>query len=85
MELGVLDWVFEGLRLALELAAPPVLALWGVGWLNGLLQSLLHVSDPGLAFVPKLAVALWVLVATADDAQARLLDFVARLWVQLSG
>lgn len=61
MELSEL--VRSALWVAVATSLPPLGVLWVVGWLSGLLQSALQVSDPVLSHLPRLlaaAAALWV-------------------------
>lgn len=53
----------SALWVAVATSLPPLAAAWVAGWLSGLIQSALQVSDPALTHVPRIlaaGAALWL-------------------------
>lgn len=81
----VLRAVREGLLLVLVLSAPALLASLAIGIVAGIVQAATQVHDQALAFVPKLAVVLIVLIATGPLLGAQLVRFTHALFVAFPG
>jgi type III secretory pathway component EscS len=69
----------EGLLLVLLVSAPPLLASMAVGWVMGAVQAASRISDQTLAFVPKLAAVVLVLLATGPLLGTQVLRFAQAL------
>jgi len=75
----VLRVVREGLLLVLLLSAPPLLGSLIVGLVMGALQAATQIQDHAIAFVPKLVVAIAVLLVTGPVLGAQLVRFTETL------
>ena len=73
----------EGLLLALLLSAPPLVASLVTGFVVGVFQAATQIHDQTLAFVPKLAVTLLVLVAMGPLLGAELVRFSHALFLAI--
>ena len=69
----------EGLLLVLLVSAPPLLASVAVGLVMGVVQAASQISDQTLAFVPKLAAVVLVLLATGPLLGTQVLRFAQAL------
>lgn len=65
----------EGLFLALVLSAPPLLASLLVGLLMGALQAATQIQDNAIAFVPKLAAVVAVVLVSGPRLGPHLAAF----------
>ncbi len=75
----VLGAVREGLLLVLLLSAPPLLATLLVGFVVSVLQAASQLHDQVLAFVPKLAAMLLVLLVLGPVLGAQVVRFAHAL------
>ncbi|KAA5544413.1 flagellar biosynthetic protein FliQ [Roseiconus nitratireducens] len=75
------DLCRQALMLALLLAAPILIVAAVVGVVSGLLQTLFHVQDQSIAFVPKLIVSSCVLLACLPWIFSRMIEFTQSLFV----
>jgi flagellar biosynthetic protein FliQ len=66
----------EALYLVLVLAAPPLLAMLGVGIATGILQTVTQVRERSLSTVPRIVAALVALGLTGPWIAARLTAFM---------
>jgi len=80
----VLRAVREGLLLVLLVSAPPLLASLVVGFLVSVLQAASQIHDPSIAFVPKLAAVILVLVLLGPLLGAQVLRFSQALLVAIA-
>jgi len=80
----VLRAVREGLLLVLLVSAPPLLASLVVGFLVSVLQAASQIHDPSIAFVPKLAAVVLVLVLLGPLLGAQVLRFSQALLVAIA-
>ena len=71
----ILRAVREGLLLVLLVSAPPLLASLVVGFLMSVLQAASQIHDQALAFVPKLAAVVLVLLVLGPVLGAQVLRF----------
>jgi flagellar biosynthetic protein FliQ len=76
--------VREGLLLVLLVSAPPLLASLVVGFLVSVLQAASQIHDPSIAFVPKLAAVVLVLVLLGPLLGAQVLRFSQALLVAIA-
>ena len=74
----------EGLLLVLILAGPPLLVSVAVGLLVGIAQAATQVSDPAIAFVPKLVAVALTLIAVGPLLGAQLARFAQSLFLAAS-
>jgi flagellar biosynthesis protein FliQ len=79
----VLRALREGLLLVLLVSAPPVLASLLVGLVVSALQAATQLQDQSLAFVPKLAAVLLVLLALGPLLGAQVVRFSQSLWLAM--
>jgi flagellar biosynthetic protein FliQ len=70
----------EGLILAILVSAPAVVASLGVAILVGALQAASRIQDPAIVILPKLVVALTVLLLSGS-LLTRVVEFTHRLLV----
>jgi type III secretory pathway component EscS len=75
----ILRAIREGLLLVLLVSAPPLLASAAVGLVMGALQAASRISDQTLAFVPKLATVVLVLLVTGPLLGTQILRFAQAL------
>ena len=66
----------EALLLVLVLAAPPLVAVFGVGLLSGVLQAVTQVRERSLSAVPRIVAALVALALAGPWISARLVAFL---------
>jgi flagellar biosynthesis protein FliQ len=71
----ILRAVREGLLLVLLVSAPPLLASLAVGFLMSVLQAASQIHDQALAFVPKLAAVVLVLLVLGPVLGVQVLRF----------
>ncbi|MBN2574679.1 MAG: flagellar biosynthetic protein FliQ [Deltaproteobacteria bacterium] len=71
----ILRAVREGLLLVLLVSAPPLLASLVVGFVVGVLQTAAQIHDQALAFVPKLAAVVLVLLVLGPVLGVQVLRF----------
>jgi len=80
----VLRAVREGLLLVLLVSAPPLLASMAVGFVVSVLQAASQIHDPAVAFVPKLAAVVIVLLMLGPLLGVQVLRFSQALLVAIS-
>lgn len=73
----------EALWVALQLAGPPLLAVLAIGLLVSLLQALTQVQEATLAFLPKLAAMVGLLVLLGPFMATVLRGWAATLFDQV--
>jgi len=80
----VLRAVREGLLLVLLLSAPPLLASLLVGLVMSVLQAASQIHDQALAFVPKLAAMVLVLLVLGPVLGAQVVRFSQALLLAIA-
>jgi flagellar biosynthesis protein FliQ len=80
----VLRAIREGLLLVLLVSAPPLLASMAVGFIVGVLQAASQIHDPTVAFVPKLAAVVLVLLLLGPMLGAQVLRFSQTLLLAIA-
>ncbi len=70
----------QTLLLVAELGGPPLLAALAVGVMMSLLQALIQVQEPTLAYLPKVIAIGGVLALTASFAAASLTHFARTIF-----
>ena len=86
MELAtVIEWSREALRMALLLGGPPLLAALVVGLLVGIGQTLTQLHEPVVAFVPRVAAVLLVVLALLPWLLGRWIVFAVALIESIPG
>lgn len=72
---AAIGWVQQTLWLAIEIAAPAVLAGLVVGVLISVFQAATQIQEQSLTFVPKIAALMAVLMACGGWMLTRVVDF----------
>jgi flagellar biosynthetic protein FliQ len=73
----------DAMVVMLELAAPPLLAMLGVGLLISLVQAMTQVNESTLVFVPKILALAGVLLLLGHEMLVTLSDFTTLLLSRL--
>ncbi len=70
----------QTLLLVAELGGPPLLAALAVGVVMSLIQAVIQVNEPTLAYLPKVLVIGGVLALTAPIAQAAITEYARAIF-----
>jgi flagellar biosynthetic protein FliQ len=73
----------QALMLTFQLAAPPLLTIFFVGFLTSIIQAATQIHEPTLSFIPKVLALGLILWLTGPWMLHRLLDTTRSLWEHL--
>lgn len=79
----LIEWLRQGVFLALLISAPMVLAALAAGLIVSILQAATQISEPSLPFVPKLAAAVIALVVASPWIVRQFHEFTLTLFMVL--
>lgn len=81
----VMDLAYQGMRVAIYLAAPLLLTALALGLIVSLFQAATQINEMTLSFIPKILGVFAVLVLAGPLMMQTIIDFTRELFTNIPG